>query len=414
MADNSEIGQIRMPAFHRRNTRRFETGDSQRNLYEIVFDFKRGIIRIPSFQREFVWKDEKRKGFVNRLLEGKKPIGVICIYELNGDDARSVWLNDGLQRLSTCIELLENPVKYGFVDEEESKNLLKSYTFSVQHRTYDDHDEALQDYQDINQGTPLTPKEFYQGDITNIPNYENTWKPRIEQLNEMIKSAILRCGASMSKARKVEHQYLRHNLELFYRMAVSDKSANDYYLGNQINGKTPIEKHFRDLLVENTVKPENWDEIIKQLENTLNATSAEIQDIWNVPENRGLFPDAKLIRWLFDISIWRKKNNIPVDSWLDFVRKALFHEKGKSSIYEGRKYLISLGELSLLRRVCGVLDSKMFDHAPNRRTQKRPKNAKPGYDMSHIIPFSLAGEGPTTMEPASINRARGNRGIITD
>lgn len=406
---NDNGGQIRMYG----GFRRFEPGDSNRSLYDIVCDLQNSVIRVPTFQREFVWKIDKRLAFVGRLADGRKPIGVISTYEIEGDEQHTVYLNDGYQRLSTCIDLLDNPTKYGLPSLPDAVDLLRSYTFSVQHRRYADHDEALQDYKDINQGTVLTAFEFFKGDITNIPNYEFTWKPRIDRLHAIINAAIQRSGANASGQRKDAHKYLRHDYALFVRLASEEKDTKDYKLSEAPGWakQKSIEQRFRSFL--DTMSPDQFDAKLKLLASVVDSATADVMDAWRRCGENGLSVQVGLLRWLFDIAIWKRNNGIPVDVWQDFLSKLLVATNGKSRLSnDDTTNLIRMSELCRLRAVCAVVGSGMLTYEPRRRTQRRPVNAIKSFDLSHVDPFSLVGEGPAIMEPASINRARGNRGSV--
>jgi len=64
-------------------------------------------IVVPSFQRNVVWKDGKRKEFINTLRAGN-PFGSILVHKEND----KYILIDGLQRISTIKDFYNNPFKY--------------------------------------------------------------------------------------------------------------------------------------------------------------------------------------------------------------------------------------------------------------------------------------------------------------
>lgn len=73
------------------------------------FSFKKlqENIELPSFQRNVVWTDEKRKNFINTVLSGD-PFGSILLYK----ETDSYLLVDGLQRYTTLKDFLSNPNSY--------------------------------------------------------------------------------------------------------------------------------------------------------------------------------------------------------------------------------------------------------------------------------------------------------------
>ena len=69
---------------------------------------------IPSFQRSVVWKDERKKEFIRTVRSGD-PFGIILVkYDPNH---ASYQLIDGLQRISTLREYVNNRFKYLSVDD---------------------------------------------------------------------------------------------------------------------------------------------------------------------------------------------------------------------------------------------------------------------------------------------------------
>ncbi len=63
-------------------------------------------LKIPDFQRSFVWKDKKKYQLLESLFKGF-PIGAITLYEDNG----AYYIIDGLQRINTLKQYLTSPNK---------------------------------------------------------------------------------------------------------------------------------------------------------------------------------------------------------------------------------------------------------------------------------------------------------------
>lgn len=62
---------------------------------------------IPHFQRNVVWKQKRKQNFINNIRAGE-PFGTILIRENNG----KYELIDGLQRVTTIMDFIENPFNY--------------------------------------------------------------------------------------------------------------------------------------------------------------------------------------------------------------------------------------------------------------------------------------------------------------
>ncbi len=392
--------------------RRYETGDYPRILLDIVRDLESGIIRVPQFQREFVWPMSKREQFVKRLLDGRKPIGVIATYELAGDSDGIVFLNDGYQRLSTLRQLLHEPSQYG-LSVGQSESLLRAFNFSVQHRVYASHDEAAEDYKDINQGTPLTALEFYKADLANVKDYDSVWRGRIDRLHDSIERCAIAICAKPQSERSVAHRYRRHDLSIFYRFASGETGVTHHGVNAkqasavERQRKTYIEHKFSQWIQTHGV--DAFDAKLKNLISIVENETAIIEaEYRKVQSNPGIRIGVVLYRWLLDVSVWRRNNKLDTELWLDFVRRFMQHTGGTQAFPGTTKKnaVIVIGDLGRLKLICQEIGSLMYEGEQARRA-KRPSNAQPGYDVSHVLPFSVFGEGPAVMEPASINRARG-------
>lgn len=397
--------------------RRYEPGDYPRNLYEIVSDFENGVIKIPTFQREFCWPQYKQEQFIKRLIDGRKPIGVIATYELQGDTDSFVYLNDGLQRLSTLRRLLREPNIFGLADEE-AEAVLKSFNFSVQHRNYQTHDEAAEDYKDINAGTPLTAFEYFRSDLTNLPNFESVWEKRIESLHSGVFGWSATVCTKANQERSVAHRYYRHNFSLFYRYATGEVGVSDHRVNAKQasaldrQNKNYIEARFAKWL--NDCGYKTFDQKLVSLLSVIQSETALIEsEFRKIKPDPGIRIGVVLYRWLLDVAVWRRSNKIETEQWRTFVGN-LMKTTGGATIFPGtgKKFAyMTMGNITRLKVVCSMVGSDMYTGDQAARRQRRASNIQPGYDVSHVQPFSLYGDGPTIIEPSSLNRARGAKPI---
>lgn len=109
-----------------------------RRLFHYLEDFEKGVIRIPAFQRDFVWDNEKKLELFDSIKRGY-PIGSILFwrpennFEDNSDfEIKNIgayiipertsdffYILDGFQRLSTLFGCLINPLKTNLDRDEE-------------------------------------------------------------------------------------------------------------------------------------------------------------------------------------------------------------------------------------------------------------------------------------------------------
>jgi hypothetical protein len=195
--------------------------DTIRNLYDIVDQFRRGLLQKPPHQRAFIWPEDKRRDWVDRIRDSRKPVGVIVTYQVASDGHSPKLLNDGVQRISATLEYLQNPDKYGD-DAETAEAYVRTAIMPVQHRVYDHHEDALVDFQQLNLGTHLTALEFCQGILTYMPRHHQ-WAPILEEISEIVSfnsNRIVFERYKQNRARK--HRNIRHDLALFHRFASNE------------------------------------------------------------------------------------------------------------------------------------------------------------------------------------------------
>lgn len=75
----------------------------QTTIKKLLVTYK---LRIPDFQRSFVWKPQKKYQLLQSLFRGF-PIGAITLYE----DENEYYIIDGLQRINTLQQYLSSPCK---------------------------------------------------------------------------------------------------------------------------------------------------------------------------------------------------------------------------------------------------------------------------------------------------------------
>lgn len=82
----------------------------------------KSVIYIPSYQREYVWKDDMKSKFIESLILG---IPMPPLFAFTLDDSGNMELLDGVQRLTTIKEFTENKFKLKDVELLDSLNGLK-------------------------------------------------------------------------------------------------------------------------------------------------------------------------------------------------------------------------------------------------------------------------------------------------
>lgn len=86
-----------------------------------VNDIDRGNIKIPQFQREFVWSREESAKLIDSIIKGY-PIGTFILWKTR-ENLRSIKNIGGIRLLSTYDDELQEKL-------EAYKNIINRYNFS--------------------------------------------------------------------------------------------------------------------------------------------------------------------------------------------------------------------------------------------------------------------------------------------
>lgn len=392
--------------------------NGERSLWEMVSDLRGGRLHIPFHQREFVWPQEKQEGFVDRLISGVLPVGVIVTYQVSNSIDLRVYINDGNQRLNTLLRLVLQPEKFGltfdFVEE-----LLRAVQMPVQHRIYDSHAQAFDDYQGLNWGTPLTPYEFHKGALTTLADYETVWKPLVTQVHQVMmayEGSIV--SERRGRNRKQVSSVARDELATFYRFISGSAARNDLQIARTGRLKDPVfEWDLRKRMEE--IGPDKVKQEIERYQRLIERETALVRSTWHTVMGKPNETGVNLVtyRWLMCAAVWRKNADISVSMWAEFVEGALRGSAGRGRfdvIDDGGVAQIvaflAYNDLTKLDDVCRHIGSDMVSHMKPKRP-RRNVTTRPGNDDSHRLPFSTHGHGETFAEPASLNRARGARPV---
>lgn len=108
-------------------------------LVNFLDDVASGIIRVPVFQRDFVWDERQMRELFDSISRGY-PIGSLLLwkpnekfkshnkigpYEIEHKSTENIYILDGFQRLTTLFAVLSNPKKF---NKSEFDTDLKKYS----------------------------------------------------------------------------------------------------------------------------------------------------------------------------------------------------------------------------------------------------------------------------------------------
>lgn len=127
---------------------------------------KEGLLKVPSYQRQFVWSEEQQLSLIQSILDGV-PIGSIFISKRKDDSCYDIV--DGQQRLKSIFYFIENDykTKEGRLSQQEQERFLNyPLFFSILDLTATNIDSA-DVFRIINTtGEPVSAHEIRRGNNT--------------------------------------------------------------------------------------------------------------------------------------------------------------------------------------------------------------------------------------------------------
>ena len=297
-------------------------------------------------------------------------------YQLLGqDNPDTIWLNDGLQRVSVTADFIKNPSKYvKGVTIPQAREAAKSFIVRCQNRLYTGHLAGLIEFQKANSGTPLTAQQFCFGYLT-VSGVDNVnWQPTVEELH-LIMAKLQAPDKYAFLTRRAKSRYTtspdggeasRQNYQLFFRFFTGKKTLKLPFgeLGNKEVKPLDVE---RGRTVEQQLRYEfnvaGYQQVQKSLAEfdsfmsaTANRIATSFTTSWSGKEKNKMSMHGFFS--LLEIAIWAKNNGQPTDNFVGFMG-ALFNSGGfgNNFVYpspKGTGYVtvaIKLGNLATIENV---------------------------------------------------------------
>jgi len=397
------------------------------SLMHLLADWDAGQIRLPPHQRELSWSDLKQQDYVKTICSDSCPPGGIELYQLYVAETGRLslsYLNDGCQRLHTARDFLLNPEKYG-LRLEEVEYVLRTTAYPVTYKVHRSHTEALHRYQDVNSGLPLTPYQYVVGSLIYCEGdgYREGWQQFVEKLHEVLYNVLVSTGVRPYRSRdsrsyvRFKHRDYRHDLSLFLRFISGEKTEMDYHVAHKLSEREmDAGSYFEHDLATTYLGRMGLDRAIEKLEEfkrVLEIETATIVAEWaDVADKERNAIGVPILRWLYDVAIWRRNLGARTSVWKAFLASYLRKFHGTTALYyvneagETKRINVGLSRVNNMSTICRAID---FDYSQFgvRREREAGSLPKVGFQHSHIDPFETHGNGPTIIEPASVNMARG-------
>jgi hypothetical protein len=397
--------------------------NTPQSLYTIKKHFDEGRWALPEHQRKLVWGASKQKEWFNDIVKiheagGGTVVGCVVIYQIKGSTDERKWLNDGAQRVFWTIKKFIEKCNEKGVDYKE---ILQNVSITVQRVEYNSSYEAIKDFIKINFGSTATPYELTRTMLCHeLNNFSEFWEPRLEKVQQIIKECFVRLGTDVEDRSNVEkreqsHKRIRDELHLFWKFISGDKSRWSPRVGlstlkpDQWEVESEIERRLIDCLSKLSLN--EIDKKIKSFEKWMIEQTALYEEIWNKVKNFAEAPANVHLRWWFLVAMFFRNTNRD-HNLREFTNKLISNCDGRTSLFYKNKNKqecncnIAMSQLSKLGQICTIIDSKFPE--PKEKRKKEKNQLKPGFVHSHVLSYSLHGNGPTLIENAKDNRLRGS------
>ena len=174
---------------------------SQYNFSSLLNNIENGQIKIPQFQREFVWDIKKSAHLIDSLIKGY-PIGTFIFWRTkeklrtirnigdktfpNPDKADFVnYILDGQQRLTTLYASLN-----GLIIKKENGSNLDYSEIYIDLNAEENDQIAITDIQNKSQKTFIKVTDLLKGDFTLLGGYPSEYHDKLKKYKTRIESYI--------------------------------------------------------------------------------------------------------------------------------------------------------------------------------------------------------------------------------
>lgn len=384
-------------------------GDGPYPWIELVEKYLNQRLVSPSHQRDItVWNTKKKRAWVDRLRmvnmnHAQPPIGAINLYTLADGSAGPVrFINDGLQRISTCASLYSHPKDYAMTSRD-AETILGNCSALVQNRIYKDHITAGEDFVLVNQGTSLIAAERNKLYLVYAKNDRGKeiwpmWERILFEFHNGIKHMLVSYCRITEDQRGHKEYMERHSYQLFGLL--NGKAVAKYGNGPEL-----------EKAVAAALKISSDAETKRNLEQ-LQRWSSTIERAWREKHPAGEYEKMyqSLARWCLACMAAHYRDQ--PNWWREFF-VTLFERTGPRPSIElmepdrfGRKKIHLNTDVSIFEKVCEAIGIKPIEE----KIRVRPTTLlKEGFQHHHVDPFVDYGEGPTTPLPALENAAQNAR-----
>jgi len=205
-------------------------GEQKTIIIKDIYDMmKQSQLKVPSYQRNYVWNIEQQTLLIDSILKGHY-IGQMVLAE--SKDSNCYDIIDGQQRIKTIYFFIENGFKITKDDQALDEKAQQEFlNYPLRFYIIDellDAEQVVEIFQLINTvGEPLTPQEFRHTEMKN--NFSN--------IVSELAMEIFSDRRNITNSESSEQAFL---CSIWNRLGILTKSKNNHHLFKHFVGQ-PIE-----------------------------------------------------------------------------------------------------------------------------------------------------------------------------
>ena len=370
----------------------------------LVRYYKSGWIRVPRYQRSYVWSRRTHREFIESIVRRGSLTQVLHGYTIVGDP-KTLWIADGRQRLESLSSILK-------IDSEEAASVANLPSLVCVHLQLEDHSAGYDVFKLVNQNIRLNEYDLQRGIFTGLEeDQESLERDRFyDQVWTLVAGLVDTHRQAMNKTEPTKRvgDLRRDALGLWLRF-MGCEAPGLFHARNS----SRFEGVARGVYDEKG--PGDLDAFRKQLEEAYQAAN----DIFVRRLTRSQQKLVAIDPFFSSVAIGAYLlGQVSKKVWVETLENIAGHVASKREQMDDETYarlrnseitnpanknriLIQPGSLTSWANLEAAFGPKQY----SRERGRMP--AAPGRELGHIKPFSTNGEGEVVSEPAILNRVNG-------
>lgn len=371
---------------------------------KLVKYYSSGSIRIPRYQRSYVWSRRTHREFIQSIIRRGSVTQVLHGYTIAGDP-KTLWIADGRQRLESLSKILK-------LDSEESATVADLDARVCVHLELENHSAGYEVFKLVNQNIRLNEYDLQRGIFTGLEeDRESLERDRFyDQIWGLVAGLVDTHRAALNKTEPTKKvgDLRRDALGLWMRFMGCE--APSLFHGQASprfeakaraiyddSGAGDIDLFRRQLDEAYQAANEIFVKGLTKSQQQLVAVDKSFSSVAIGAFLLGKVTKKVWVETLQNVADYVASNRDQLD---DNTYSKLSNSEIRHPVNANR---IAINPGSLTSWI-----NLEASFGPKQYTRKRGRMpAAPGLELGHVKPFSTHGEGEVVAEPAILNRVNG-------